>query len=304
MQLAVRPYATAGAALVAAGVLVAPAVAPPPQIETIQVQLDQMIVPGPGALLGQILVNQIRNATILGSAVLSGTLDITTGLVTGPTTFVAQLVGGTPFLNAFGDGLAPVIVGFLNAVDGITNPSFFIGLRALNSSLTAAGQSLILALFTFDAATDVLGGFIEGTIDGLNQLAMGHIVGAVKAYVRDVINGFVDGATVFTTALGNWQSAILAALQTPLPPGVTGMSAARTALTSTASAVTSVPSAAGKTATVLVPKAQPDIAAVTTAGVLQNSAHNGVGKAAVGNGGADRKVAAIGVGHPIGVKKK
>ncbi len=311
----------AGAALLGAGILIAPAAAPPPLVETVHVpvQLDQFV---PGAILAQIVTNQIENATILAQATFTGTVDIVTGLINGPVTFITQLLGGTPFLTAFGDGLAQIIVGFLDGIGAVTNPAFFIGLRALNSTVAAAQASIFLGLETFNAGTDVLGGFVLGTVDALNQLAMLNIAGAVTAFVDGVISGFVTGGATFSAALTSWQSAILTALEQPLPPGVTmpaatplSVPAAKTVSSPTTNDVASVPSPPTRILTALTANApvRADVTAPTTG--VGGPRSNGVGKAVSNDVGKavsndvgkavsnDLKAAAAGFGHLTGGKK-
>ncbi len=270
MQLAVRPYATAGAALLAAGILVAPAATPPPQVETVhaQVQLDQ-IVAGPGALLGQVLVNQIQNVQFLTIGVLTATSDILNGLVASPAAFIAQLAMGTGLLDAIGVGIAPVAVGFLNAAGAVFRPVFFGTIRALENAVFTAQQTFVLV-------TEVLGG------------------------------------VPLATAFADFQSAVLAQLQIPLPPSVTGTAttmsisalntvsapATATVATSSANAVASVQSTTKQVVTTLIPRTQPHVAAtITTGSSLSNAGSSSVSKVASSNSGTANKLAAVGVGR-------
>jgi len=220
MHAAVRPYATAGVALVGASVIAVTPIAPPPDVqlpptEVHSVQLTQFV---PGAILEQLIVNGIGYAVTLGSAVVTGALDITTATLAAPLVFVSELAAGTPLLNAFGDALAGPIVAVLNGVAGVFSPAVFISIKALNSLMVSVQQGILLGLETFNAGTDVLGGFILGTVDGINQLAMGNIGGAATAFLSGVIGGVLTGADTFTTALENFQTAVLAALTAPLDP--------------------------------------------------------------------------------------
>ena len=183
MQLAARPYAMAGAALLGAGVLIAPPAVPPPPlplpVESVQVQLDQAFVPG--QIIGQIVTNVIGDTVLLAGNIFTGLFGpppsgLFPSLIQAPITFVTELIAGTPFLNALGDALALPIVALLNLGHDVVAPVVFITVRA-TEALVAAAQ------------------------------ASGNLVAAV-------FNG-----VPLATALADWQQAILTVLQTPLPPG-------------------------------------------------------------------------------------
>jgi len=288
MQLAARPYAMAGAALLGAGVLIAPPAVPPPPlplpVESVQVQLDQAFVPG--QIIGQIVTNVIGDTVLLAGNIFTGLFGpppsgLFPSLIQAPITFVTELIAGTPFLNALGDALALPIVALLNLGHDVVAPVVFITVRA-TEALVAAAQ------------------------------ASGNLVAAV-------FNG-----VPLATALADWQQAILTVLQTPLPPGsgpaaATTLSAAATtpsvttatnksvsAATVSSPAASTVASVPATVKTTLTPKPQLHTVTTTPTGTSVTGSLLGTattGKTVLGSSTA-HKVAPVGVGHPTGGKTK
>jgi len=115
--------------------------------------------------------------------------------------------------------------------------------------------------------------------------------------VADVLGGFQAAAATLSTALGDWQSAVLTALQYHVPP--LALTLAPAAKTSTVASVKATSTSTGPAA-LPVPKTQAHVVTTTlgvapAAGTVHSLAK--ADKAPDGN-----KVATVGIGHSTGAK--
>lgn len=164
MQLTMKPYATAGVALVGASVIAVSAVAPQPQLpalpdaQTRAVEVVLRDLANPFAALGQVLQTTVDNVDQLGTSILSNPAPLLTGVLTGTGYTALDTLGllNTNLQIVLNGGLGTVVSGALSHTGA--------ALGVLGSS---AAQAIPGALASTVQLLNTLGALGAGTVGAL-----------------------------------------------------------------------------------------------------------------------------------------
>ncbi|MEV0668629.1 hypothetical protein [Mycobacterium sp. NPDC050441] len=249
MHAGVRPYLSAGIALVGAGVIATAPVTPPPQIHSVSVELaavvenpadvfaplfelSQEVIAGliaaelsdPAPVLTQFVLNQIETATVTGGIALNGistVAAVATGLPVGIAAAVAAIAQGNPgqapieILNAVGTPVIQFLIQSVPDVEWVLQRPLAVA-QALVPVILESALSGPISLglgpvkWTVDTAVAAVGNV-------LNAASTGDPVATINAFqhgVKDVAMQTVQLGAFTAEFVNTTRQGIKAALQT------------------------------------------------------------------------------------------
>lgn len=249
MHAGVRPYLSAGIALVGAGVNAAAPVNPPPQIHSGGVQLatavenpaevfapvfefSQEVIAGliaaelsdPAPILNQLLMNQIATVNVAGGIVVDGiktAVDVVTGLPAGLSAAADAIAHGDPsqasveILNAVGTPIIQYVIQSVPSVEYLLQRPLAVA-QALVPVVVESAISIpiYLGISYVKPLIDQAVFSIGEVLDAAATLDPGATINAFQHGVKDVAMRTIDLANATAAVVHDTRQAVKAALQT------------------------------------------------------------------------------------------
>ncbi|WP_273733175.1 hypothetical protein [Mycolicibacterium septicum] len=254
MHAGVRPYLSAGIALVGAGVIATAPVNPPPQIHSGGVQLaaavenpaevfapvfefSQEVIAGliaaelsdPAPILNQLLMNQIATANVAGGIVVDGikaAVDVVTGLPAGLSAAADAIAHGDPsqasieILNAVGTPIIQYVIQSVPSVEYLLQRPLAVA-QALVPVVVESAISIpiYLGISYVKPLIDQAVFSIGEVLDAAATLDPGATINAFQHGVKDVAMRTIDLANATAAVVHDTRQAVKIALQAqPVTP--------------------------------------------------------------------------------------
>lgn len=256
MHAGVRPYLSAGIALVGAGVIATAPVNPPPQIHSGGVQLaaavenpaevfapvfefSQEVIAGliaaelsdPAPILNQLLMNQIATVNVAGGIVVDGiktAVDVVSGLPAGLSAAADAIAHGDPsqasieILNAVGTPIIQYVIQSVPSVEYLLQRPLAVA-QALVPVVVESAISIpiYLGISYVKPLIDQAVFSIGEVLDAAATLDPGATINAFQHGVKDVAMRTIDLANATAAVVHDTRQAVKAALQTqPATPNL------------------------------------------------------------------------------------
>lgn len=249
MHAGVRPYLSAGIALVGAGVIATAPVNPPPQIHSGGVQLaaavenpaevfapvfqfSQEVIAGliaaelsdPAPILNQLLMNQIATVNATGAIVVDGiktAVDVVTGLPAGLSAAADAIVHGDPaqasieILNAIGTPIVQYVIQSVPSVEYLLQRPLAVA-QALVPVVVESAISIpiYLGISYVKPLIDQAVFSIGEVLNAATTLDPGATINALQHGVKDVAMRTIDLANATGAVVHDTRQAVKTALQT------------------------------------------------------------------------------------------